>query len=417
MSDEAALLRAICAHPDEDTPRLVYADWLDEHDQPERAEFIRVQIERDAHPDCTGDHDVIVEHSTEKSRHLRAREAELLAAHRKAWLAHLGAFAEAMYEERVEVGFVRGFPECLTLHGATAADFAIIRHFPHLSSIEITGSPLTPEVLSDIAHFQHLNQFTTESTGFQSEWLPILDPLPCWTKIDILEDLNWAAWLAFQERRVGKVLQLSPKEQRAAAIRYLRATRLNDSVRHNLPVTTVRLVQDGTTDADLRLLSYLPELEEVEIAYGRETAAGLAHLAALPNLRSVHLGRANTESLVPLTRCKTLESLEYTGNGFAELSDDGVAGLENLTRLKHLVLVGGRLRDATIRRIGALRELVLLDLDHERLEDENSLTALNGLTKLESLTLNGREYKGDELRWFQTRKPLPDSPTYALLDE
>jgi uncharacterized protein (TIGR02996 family) len=30
MSDEAALLRAICDHPDEDTPRLVFADWLTE---------------------------------------------------------------------------------------------------------------------------------------------------------------------------------------------------------------------------------------------------------------------------------------------------------------------------------------------------------------------------------------------------
>jgi uncharacterized protein (TIGR02996 family) len=45
MSDEDALLTAIAAHPDEDTPRLMYADWLDEHGQPLRAEFIRVQIE------------------------------------------------------------------------------------------------------------------------------------------------------------------------------------------------------------------------------------------------------------------------------------------------------------------------------------------------------------------------------------
>jgi uncharacterized protein (TIGR02996 family) len=43
MSDETALLAAIRANPDEDTPRLVYADWLQEHSQPERAEFIRLQ--------------------------------------------------------------------------------------------------------------------------------------------------------------------------------------------------------------------------------------------------------------------------------------------------------------------------------------------------------------------------------------
>jgi uncharacterized protein (TIGR02996 family) len=45
MSDEKALLAAIWEHPHEDTPRLVFADWLQEHGQPERAEFIRVQCE------------------------------------------------------------------------------------------------------------------------------------------------------------------------------------------------------------------------------------------------------------------------------------------------------------------------------------------------------------------------------------
>jgi uncharacterized protein (TIGR02996 family) len=46
MDDERALLKAIIAHPDEDTPRLVFADWLQEHDQPERAEYIRLSIRR-----------------------------------------------------------------------------------------------------------------------------------------------------------------------------------------------------------------------------------------------------------------------------------------------------------------------------------------------------------------------------------
>src|SRR3982750_4314118 len=44
MTDHDPLLAAIIADPDEDTPRLVFADWLDEHGEPERAEFIRVTI-------------------------------------------------------------------------------------------------------------------------------------------------------------------------------------------------------------------------------------------------------------------------------------------------------------------------------------------------------------------------------------
>jgi uncharacterized protein (TIGR02996 family) len=45
VSDEDALLAAVCADPDADLPRLVTADWYDDHGQPERAEFIRLQCE------------------------------------------------------------------------------------------------------------------------------------------------------------------------------------------------------------------------------------------------------------------------------------------------------------------------------------------------------------------------------------
>jgi uncharacterized protein (TIGR02996 family) len=40
-----SLLRAVVAAPADDVPRLVAADWLDERGQPDRAEFIRVQVE------------------------------------------------------------------------------------------------------------------------------------------------------------------------------------------------------------------------------------------------------------------------------------------------------------------------------------------------------------------------------------
>src|SRR5215207_9918468 len=45
MSDRDALIAAICAQPDEDTPRLAFADYLDEFDESPRAEFIRAQVE------------------------------------------------------------------------------------------------------------------------------------------------------------------------------------------------------------------------------------------------------------------------------------------------------------------------------------------------------------------------------------
>lgn len=44
MTEEEALIRAIVNNPGEDTPRLVYADWLDDHDDP-RSVYLRAESE------------------------------------------------------------------------------------------------------------------------------------------------------------------------------------------------------------------------------------------------------------------------------------------------------------------------------------------------------------------------------------
>jgi uncharacterized protein (TIGR02996 family) len=95
---EAAFLRAIREAPDDVTPRLIYADWLQENGDPERGEFIHVQCEQ-SRPDL------------EETRRpiLRQREEQLLANNRKAWLAPLPNFLRRMQPE-----FRRGFVEAIT---------------------------------------------------------------------------------------------------------------------------------------------------------------------------------------------------------------------------------------------------------------------------------------------------------------
>jgi uncharacterized protein (TIGR02996 family) len=39
--EEEALLRALLSAPNDAAPRLIYADWLDEHDYPNSAAFYR----------------------------------------------------------------------------------------------------------------------------------------------------------------------------------------------------------------------------------------------------------------------------------------------------------------------------------------------------------------------------------------
>src|SRR6476659_5225140 len=104
MSEGDSLYQAIYANPDDDTPRLVYADWLDEHDQPERAEFIRVQIELANRED----------HSSDEYGRLNERANLLASKHERHWTAHLSQFDEAICDQRIMVGFVRGFPEELS---------------------------------------------------------------------------------------------------------------------------------------------------------------------------------------------------------------------------------------------------------------------------------------------------------------
>jgi uncharacterized protein (TIGR02996 family) len=46
MTTAEAFLRTILEDPADDGVRLIYADWLEEHGQAERAEFIRLQVRR-----------------------------------------------------------------------------------------------------------------------------------------------------------------------------------------------------------------------------------------------------------------------------------------------------------------------------------------------------------------------------------
>ena len=53
MSEGDDLYRAVLDSPEDDAPRLIYADWLDEHGRPDRAEFIRLQCAMDRIPPGT----------------------------------------------------------------------------------------------------------------------------------------------------------------------------------------------------------------------------------------------------------------------------------------------------------------------------------------------------------------------------
>jgi uncharacterized protein (TIGR02996 family) len=77
MTHDDAFLRAIIENPDDDSLRLVYADYLDERGDP-RGEFIRVQIALAGLPD-----------NDPRRGELEARERQLLEEHKDEWVGRI----------------------------------------------------------------------------------------------------------------------------------------------------------------------------------------------------------------------------------------------------------------------------------------------------------------------------------------
>jgi uncharacterized protein (TIGR02996 family) len=96
MANAAGFLRAILENPDDDAPRLIYADWLDENGEPERAEFIRVQCSLA----------LVRQTASPVSSVLASREQELRERNEAQWIPKVPVLGRGLC-----VGFRRGFVE------------------------------------------------------------------------------------------------------------------------------------------------------------------------------------------------------------------------------------------------------------------------------------------------------------------
>jgi uncharacterized protein (TIGR02996 family) len=135
MSEHPGLLADVLEHPDEDGPRLVFADWLEDQGDLDRAEFVRVQCELArlevalAHAQA-GDRPVSGGLPLfAQAQALRQRERELLLNSCDAWTAFLpGQFqscdvsgaavckrlSDEIHRRLIHYHFRRGFVEEVT---------------------------------------------------------------------------------------------------------------------------------------------------------------------------------------------------------------------------------------------------------------------------------------------------------------
>src|SRR5262245_25975011 len=142
----------IIAHPDDDAPRLVLADWLEDHGDEHtaaRAEFIRLQIELSRLPE-----------EDARRAGLERRGKELLDEHEKAWLGRLADLVtDAVWQ--------RGFPQRLKLGVRQFMENAdeLFRLAPvlHLQLLRVSQTKMPMAELAACPHFGRLRGFSLPS--------------------------------------------------------------------------------------------------------------------------------------------------------------------------------------------------------------------------------------------------------------
>jgi uncharacterized protein (TIGR02996 family) len=332
----------IRAYPDDDTPRLIYADWLDERGDP-RGEFIRVQI---ALARLAGRNpfsylpSTLVSAATSvwpspagelssRQAELRRREWLLLSRHREEWLAPFRGWTSG--EE-----FRRGFVESVKI---TARAF--LAYAPRLFAL----TPLRHVQILDLDH-----------------WADSLAACPF---LDRLEALTIHA--QYCGPSLAAALARSPY------LNHLRQLRLSRN----------RLGDDGLVHLCRRSW---PSLEELDLSDNGLTGDAVIHLQksqAFPRLRCLQLrdndlGPAGAFHLAEGPLLRQLQFLGLAGNHLGQFQF--TAPLHSLFSVPHLDLADNGLTAESLRSLlfpppaGPALAVRYLDLSRNPLGDTGTIT-------------------------------------------
>jgi uncharacterized protein (TIGR02996 family) len=323
MTHDEAFLQAIIETPDDDTPRLVYADWLEEHGDAERAEFIRVQVQLACLPE-----------EDPRRPALKLRERALLSRHEATWAGPFRGRVESWK-------FRRGFVEQITTGAAkflTQTEqlfrLAPIRHvrlrratwclhrlaacpfLGRLTGLDLSGNAdrpgganfLLPSGVRALAASPHLHRLTTLllfATNINVFDVQHLVSAPALKRLTTL-DLG------------GNALGPDGAGVLAGAPALAR-------------LTTLRLHRTQIGVAGVRLLAaspYLTQLTELDLGWNYLGGPGVLALADAPNLAG-------------------LERLDLTGSYVSIASAKALAASPHLRRLRWLAVTWPRLAAQT----------------------------------------------------------------------
>jgi uncharacterized protein (TIGR02996 family) len=337
---EARLLRSVLAAPDEDEPRLVYADWLMEQGDP-RGELIIVQCrlqDRSLTP-------------TERAA-LERQERALLVQNKSRWLAPLGLTGG-------EGHFVRGFVERLEGWGER-----LCARMPALAD----QTPLRSVQMHRL------------STGHLAALVDGLQELPHLTALHLDSTLLGAELGRALARLPARLttLHLSLNNLGDEGARALAASACLGALTH------LDLASNGMSDEGARALAESPALARLQslgLGLNHIGADGARALASSPHLRALtHLGlgsnRIGPDGARALAESRSFERLSSLHLHRSGLGDAGVRALAespHLGSLTELVLWENSLGDEGARALARsphLDRLIWLDLRDHTFGDE-----------------------------------------------
>jgi uncharacterized protein (TIGR02996 family) len=350
---EEAFLEDVIAHPEDDAPRLIYADWLDEQGEGDRADFIRVQHALAQLP--PGD---------ARRTPLLKRQGDLLGTHEDEWRASLPRLEGVTWEDFsrgfVEAAFVDDVPTLVVQAPALFAAAPVLR----LQIGEITAATVGALAGSPwLARLRELNLGNNPDLG--SLGGTILAGSPHLAGL-------WVLLLHYCALGDEAIARLSAAAMPRLTELYLSGNELNDAA-------AVALADSGNfpllTDLDLR-----------DNQIGDGGAVALAHQADLPQLLMLYL----TNNRIGADGA---EALAFSG------------GLPKLARLwlnYNRIGNGGAAAFASSPRRSGLRELDLRHCD-VRNEGARALADSPHLDGLESIWLGGNRIPLETLTLLRRR--------------
>lgn len=394
MTDYAALLAAVCDRPDDDTPRLVFADFLDDEGDAARAAFIRTQVELARAPEY---------------HPLWAKCRQLNPGVIRGWtMSHtLPPLPDGLSWRGHE--FRRGFPwlalalsaeafaaggehllslapvQALRFDDRARPDLSALAECPTLARLrrlEFTDFPLNPDHLAPLVQSPHatgLEELAFENQAVTPDGLGMLVGSDLFTRLRaltlrnnalppaLLVDALAAADHPGQLRRLTLSLADLPAADAAHlfALPLLRTLDRLD-VRDNKafgPDGVAALVESGLVKRleVLRLDGTLPGVPGVKVLAATGGLAGVRWL----DLSANRLGPNGVRLLAESRNARGLRVLDLSDNAVGDKGAEVLAGSRHLSGLVELNLMDCGVTDAgavALAESPHLEELIRLDL-------------------------------------------------------